>query len=346
MRGRLGIVVLVLGLLASACGKKKSQEAGGLSPEVTGLAAVPATAQVVIAADIGKLKDSPIVARAVDQLLLRDVALAARWTEVQDSCKLDLTKQVKHVMLALGPPAATAPTGTGPVLMVATGTLSEPELAACVRTMVGKGGGALTAKTVVGRSLYQVRDGNRTMFFAFGRPDTVILGTSESWVLEALGTGGKALDNPELKSWMTLTDQRAPVWAIGKVDERVRSGLVQASNGKLKAGPTAFVASLDPSSGARLELGAVMATGDDAKALESFANSELKILSMVAQMKSLGQLVGKIAITSDGSVVRFRAPFTLDDVNQLLKVLDEKPAPEQGSPPSVQDGSGSVPAPK
>jgi hypothetical protein len=191
----------------------------------------------------------------------------------------------------------------------------------------------VTVKTVGGRSLYQVKDGNRTMFFAFGRPDTIILGTSEPWVLDALGTGPKALDNPELKALLVLADQNAPVWAIGKVDERVRQGLVGASGGRLKAGPSAIVATLDPTDGARLNLGAVMGSSDDAKALESFANTELKVVAMVAQMKSLGPLVAKVAVTAEGTVVRFRAPLTVEDVNQLLSVLDEKPASEQGSPP-------------
>jgi len=333
MRRGLGIAVLVLSLHAGACGKKKAADSNTPSPEVTGLAAVPASAQVLIAANVAKLADSAIVGRAVDQLLLRDPVLAAKWADVQSSCKLDLTRQVKHVMLALGPPPQGAATGTGPVLMVATGTIAEPDLAACVRTMVGKGGGALTVKTVGGRSLYQVKDGNRTMFFAFGRPDTVILGTSEPWVLDALGTGPKVADNPELKSLLPLANQSSPVWALGKVDERVRQGLVGASGGRLKAGPTAIVASLDPTDGAKLDLGAVMATGEDAKALESFANSEMKVIAMVAQMKSLGPLVAKVAITSEGTVVRFRAPLTVEDVNQLLSVLDEKPASEQGSPP-------------
>lgn len=333
MRSGLGIAILVLSLATGACGKKKSGDPSGPSPEVTGLAAVPASAQVLIGVDVTKLQDSALVTRAVDQLLMRDPVLAAKWGSVQESCKLDLAKQLKRVMLALGPPPQGAATGTGPVLMVAIGTIAEPDLASCIRTMVGKGGGELTVKTVAGRSLYQVKDGNRTMFYAFGRPDTIILGTSEPWVLDALGTGPKAMDNPEIKTLLPLADQNAPVWALGKVDERVRQGLVGASAGRLKAGPQAIVATLDPTDGARINLGAVMSSAEDAKALESFANTELKVVAMVAQMKSLGPLVAKVAVTAEGTVVRFRAPLTVEDVNQLLSVLDEKPASEQGSPP-------------
>ncbi len=347
MRGRLGAAVLWLGLVAitgAGC-KKKAASPSGPAPELTGLAAIPATAQVMIAADVSKLSGSAIVARAVERLLLTDAKLAEGWQHVQETCKLDLPKQIKRVMLALGPPAAGAQPGTGPVLMVATGTLAENDLATCVRTMVGKGGGTLTAKPADGRTLYQVKDGNRTMFFAFGRADTVVLGTSEPFVLEALSGGKKALDNPEMKSWIGLADQNAPVWAAGKVPDLVKSGLVGVSDGKLKAGPTAIVASLDPSDGAKLELGVLMATSEDAKALESFANTELKVLTMVAQTKSLGGVVAKITLASDGTLVRFRAPLTMAEVNQLLSLLDEDAGHAQGSPPSngpgPSGGSGS-----
>ena len=97
--------------------------------EVAGLAAVPASAEVVIVADVAKVAESPLVARAIDQLLLKDADLAARWQKLQTDCKLD-AKKLKHVVLAIGPKAGDAP-GTGPVLMVATGQLVETELAEC-----------------------------------------------------------------------------------------------------------------------------------------------------------------------------------------------------------------------
>lgn len=345
MRARLGtrvVVACVLSLAAVACGNKKKRGPAALPPEVTGLAAVPATAQVLIAADVGQLAGSPIVARAVDQLLLRDPSLAERWEQVREGCKLDLPAQIKHVMLAVGP--ASGGSTAGPVLMVATGALSEPDLASCIRGLVGKGGGGLTATTVEGRALYQVQDGNRTMFFAFSRPDTVVLGTSDAWVRDALGTGKKALDNADLAGWLALADQRAAVWAVGRIDERVRKGLVGASGGKLAAGPIAIVAAIDPREGARLDVGAVMSSADEAKRLESFVTSELQVLTMVAQLKSLGPVVSKVAVATEGPVVRLRAPLTIDEVNQLLSVLDENPAPEQGTPPP--QGSGSEPGPQ
>jgi hypothetical protein len=323
------VATLALCALAAlgACNKKPART--GPPPEVTGLAAVPASAQVVIGADVGKLARSPIIARAIEQLLLRDPTLADRWANVVDSCKIDLPKQIEHIMLALGPPTTTA--GSGAVLMVATGKVSEADLASCVRTMVGKGGGSLTSKAVDGRTLYLVKDGNRAMHFGFGRPDTIVLGTDEAWVREGLSTNPKAKDNPELMKWLTKIDQRAPLFAVGKVDERVGAGLVRS--GKLAKGPRAFVATLDPTNGAKLLLGVVMPDAPTAKQLESFAKTELLLVSGVAQWKGMGTIVNKINVSTVDDQVTFSAALTMDDVNSVLSALDEPTAPEQIAPP-------------
>ncbi|MFN0250454.1 MAG: hypothetical protein ACKV2T_26475 [Kofleriaceae bacterium] len=322
----------VVAIGTSACGGKKEKERRAPPPEVTGLAAVPASAQVVIGIDVAKLASSPIVARATEQLLLREPSLAESWAHVNDACKIDVLKHVKHVVLALGPSPTAA--GSGAVLAVATGTLSEPDLATCVRTLVGKGGGALTTKNVAGRSLYQVKDGNRVMHFGFGRPDTIVLGTDEAWVIEGLSANKKVLDNPEMAGWLRLVDQYGPVFAVGRVDERVATGLVTASGGKLAKPVKAFFLNLDPTKGAKLLFGVVMPDPEAAKQLESFADSELLVASVVAQIKSLGPIVQKLQTTLDGSLVRFTADLSMEEVNQLLSVLDETTPPEQVTPPA------------
>lgn len=327
-------LALVLGASASGCGKKSSSDSTAPSAELTGLAVVPANAEVVIGIDVAKVAGSQLVQRAVDQLLLRDADLAARWQKLHDSCKLDLGKQVKRVMLAIGPHTGDKP-GTGPTVMIATGTLVENDFAACVRAMVGQGGGALTAKDVNGHTLYQAKDGARTMFFAFGRPDTVVLGANEAYVAEALSNNPKIESDADMKRYLSLANQQAPVWAAGRVDPRVRAGLPAITQGKLTAGPLAFAIAIDPTDGAKVELGAVMANDADAKALESFAKSELGFLAMASQIKSLQRVVDRFEVSSTpDSVVHFTAKLSIDDVNQLLTALDGGPAPAQGSAPS------------
>ncbi|HEY5924978.1 MAG TPA: hypothetical protein VIV11_25025 [Kofleriaceae bacterium] len=322
---------LALVLCAAAfagCGNKTKA-----TPQVSGLAAVPASATAVVVADVVRVIDSPLVERAVSQLLMRDPVLSERWAALSTECKLDARK-LKHVVLAIGPHAGQGP-GTGPVLMVVTGQLVESELTACVRTIVGQGGGTVTGKDVGGRTLYQAKDGNRTMFFAFGKADTVVLGSNEAFVTEALGPGKKVADNPDLVAWMKLADQKAPLWAAGKVDERVRGGLVKLTNGQVQQGPVAMVMSADPSEGIALSVGAVMASEQDAKTLESFAKTQLGVMAMAAQAKNLATIVDKVTISAEKQVVRFKAALTAKDVNLLISALDGGGITAQDSPPAT-----------
>lgn len=328
--------VALAAIVAAGCGKKSSKA----TPDVAGLAAVPASATAVVVADVVRVIDSPLVGRAVDQLLLRDPVLNERWQHLYNSCNLDARK-LKHVVLAIGPHEGKGP-GTGPVLMVVTGQLVETELAACVRTMVGQGGGTLTARDLGGRTLYQAKERSRTMYFAFGKPDTVVMGSNEGFVTEALGTGRKVADNAELAGWMKLVDQKAPVWAVGKVDERVRGGLVKLTGGKVQQGPVAIVMSANPSDGIVLEVAAVMASESDAKTLESFAKTQMGLMAMAAQAKSLGTVVDKITISADKQVVRFKSALTASDVNLLISALDGGGITAQDSPPATPTGSASA----
>lgn len=344
MRRRAPHVVLALALalaaLAAGCSKKRSV-AGGLPPDVSGLAAVPSNADVIIGIDVRRLAESPIVTRAIAMLLAREPVLAARWQGLREGCKLDVD-HVGHLMLALGPPPDGGRLGTGPLVMIATGKISEPELVKCVREMVGKGGGSLVVKNQDGRTLYQVKDGARTMFIAFGRPDTVILGNSDAYVLEAVGTGKKALDHAELAEWLKLADQRAPVWVVGRVAEPMKAGLVRASNNTLKAGAKAYAGSLDLTSGIKGDLIALMESPEDAKHLEKLAKENRGAFTWAAQLLKAAKIVQKLSITAKGSIVRFSVPLTMDDVNRVLSMLDGGTSPAQDSPPA--GGSTSKPS--
>jgi hypothetical protein len=331
--------LFVSGAAGPGCGKKEAPS--GPPPELTGLAVVPASVEVVVGADIAKLTDSPVLVRAIEQVLMRDAVLSERWQRLKDECKIDLGRQIKRVMLALGPNRPGPAPGTGPVLMVAVGSLPEAELQQCVTKLVGAGGGSLTGKSVAGRTLYLARDGNRTMYFAYTRPDTVVLSADEAYLTEALGSGKKAPDNPDLTAWRRLVNQSAPLWAVGRTDPRIRDGLVQVTGGRVSAGPVAFALSADLADGAKVQLHAVMNQPDQAKALESYVKGELALLTAAAQLRSLGSVVGKVAVTTDASVVQFRAALTVDDLNHVLSALDDEGTPPQNrAPPQPSPGSG------
>jgi hypothetical protein len=324
---RLALVCTVVAL-AAGCGKKHG--GGGPAPEITGLAAVPASAETVVVIDVQRVIDAPLVERAVDMLVARDPTLADSWQRVHDKCKLDV-KRVKHVTLAIGPHTGAQP-GTGPVVMVATGELAENDLAACIRVMVGQGSGSLTAKPLGTHTLYEVKDGNRVMYFAFGKADTVVLGASEAYVTEALGTGKKIMDNPEMAAWIAMADQKAPIWAAGRLDDRVKQHMMKVANGQISSGGVAYMASFDPTDGAKLELDGILANPADAKALESFAKANLGGMAMASQGKSLGTIVDKISIAADGAVLRLKVTLDKAEINQLISALD-------GGGGSAQDAS-------
>jgi hypothetical protein len=313
-----------------------------LPPEVTGLAAVPSTAEVIVGITLQPLFASPIVERAAAQLLAREPALAARWAELQRACAREVA-QVQRVMLALGPSPADRP-GTGPMLLIATGGISEPAVVKCAREVVGRGGGSVVVKTVAGRPLYHVRDGARAQFIAFGRADTVILGSSEAYVIDAVSAGPKALAQPELASWLAQADQRAPVWVVGRVADRLRTGLVRASNGSLREGARAFIGAADLSRGARVDLRALMASPEDAKQLELLVRGNLAALTWAAQARRLGALVNGLKVATEATQVRLSVELGMAEINQLLSMLDGEGPPAQDSPPA--GGSSSAPAPR
>ncbi|MFT3698303.1 MAG: hypothetical protein QM831_34490 [Kofleriaceae bacterium] len=327
---------MIAAAVVTGCGKKTSSQ--GPSAEVTGLAAIPASAEVVIGIDVARVLDSPLVDRAIDLLLQRDPSLAERWDKLHASCKLE-PKQFSHVALAIGPHEGPQP-GTGPVLVVATGKLVETDLATCVRAMVGQGSGGLTASPLGNRTLYEARDGNRVMYFAFGRPDTVVMSANRNYVTEALGTGKKVTDNPDMQKWLSTVDQKAPIWAAGRVDDRVRQGMVKVMNGAITAGPVAITGSLDLGTGVKAEIGVLMPNPADAKAVETYAKTQLGLAAMAAQAKSLAKVVDAFEITSDGTRVRFIAALDQGQVNQLISALDGGGGSAQSAPPNGSaDGS-------
>ena len=205
--------------------------------------------------------------------------------------------------------------------------------------LVGSGGGTLTGKAVLGRTLYLAKDGNRAMFFAYSRPDTVVLSADEAFITEALGSGKKAADNPELTAWRKLVNENSPLWAVGRTDARIRDGLVQLTQGKISGGPVAYAASADLADGVKLQLDAVMSQAEHAKSLESYVKSELALMTAAAQLKSLGSVVGKLSVSVEGAVVQFRVSLTVDDLNQLLSALDADNTPAQNR--ALPQGAGS-----
>lgn len=329
---RRALLAAALVVAAGACKDRKPEKKA--VAELAGLAAVPASARVVIGADPDRLADSPLVARAVEGMLERDPDLSGRIERLARACGIDW-RDLESLHLALTDDAPQ------PVLVV-TGELAEADLARCVQGTVGAGGGSLNASPVDGRTLYQVTEGQRTVFFAFGRKDTVVLSASRELVLAALGDGQKVLDASEMNALVQRADTDAPLWAVGKVDPALGNRLLRLTRGKVTTPPRAFLGVLDPTAGLKVQLAAVMATEDDAKAMESQLNPTLGLVSIAAQARGLGPLAAKIAAARDGDTVTFGVSLTDAEVNEVLSKVDSRPPPDEdaGPAPSIPVDAG------
>jgi hypothetical protein len=250
-------------------------------------------------------------------LVERDPDLAAGWQRVASACQLDLRTQLRSIVLALRPRGAS---GAQPVLSVATGALSESTLATCLRSTVGSGGADLSAETIEGRTVYQLRSGGRVVWLSFVQAETVALSS-----------------DPEF------------LRAVGVPDARIGLGLVRLTKGALSGGPAAIALALDPSAGIDATLDVVMVSDQDAKQLETLANQQLPILSMGAQLRGVGPLVAKLTVSRDQAVVRLRWTLSIAEINQLMSAIDTPAAGDEDAtplppPPGTIPDGGVAPA--
>lgn len=342
MTGRFRMLATAAALaalaVAPACSKKPG--GGGAAPAVAGLAAVPADAEAVFSFDVPRLIDSQLIQRTVDVVLARSDGLRTQWTALAAACGIDVKTQVRRVLIALGPVSKTGQ----PALMVVSGDVPESKLSTCVQKAYGTGSGAVSSKITGGRTLYTVTQGNRSMWFGYGQADTVVLGPNQAWVEAALGKGPKVTDSGALKALIARADQAAPIWAAGHMLPAVTEGLMKPTGGALKKGPESVFVSVDPTSGLRVELGADMASEDDAKTLEQFATDQLRLLAQLAQWADLGPAVAKVRTKRDGANVTFALSLSMDEVNQLMTTIDSAPEDPQPSAPTVDAAPGSVDA--
>ncbi|MBZ0234410.1 MAG: hypothetical protein K8M05_18920 [Deltaproteobacteria bacterium] len=318
------------GLVAGGC-KKKQGEAGGSAP-VAALGAIPADATVVVGIDVRQLAQAEIVARAVDQMLLRDPELATRLGRLAKDCGVDVTQQVEKVHLALGPRSSKG--GAPPSLLVATGKLAEPALTACLQAGTGAGGGQLTVRDMGGRTLYKLTEGARVLHFAFGQADTVVIGADEAWVLAAVGGSAKVDSSPALGPLFEKVDREAAVWAVATMDAELGAALTRITKGKVGAAPQALHGALRTRSGLAGDISFVMASEADADALVGFARGELEILAMAAQAMGIGRLVAKVRVERKGAEAQFRVALTDEEVHQLLSAVDRGQGSGQDAHPA------------
>lgn len=333
-------VVLVAAIALVACRDKKPRKDVPPPPPapVAALAAIPSDATVVVGLDVDRLASSHLVGRAVADMFVRDPGLAARFERLARDCGVDVTRQIHQVHLAL------APGGTGAArraLLVATGELAEPALTQCLQAAVGGGGGAVTTQPGA-RPLYQLVEGRHTVYFGFGRADTVVIGPDRTWVEAALGDGPKVATGA-LAPYLGEVDQARGLWFTALMDPDLGASLVRTSKGAIAAAPTAVYAELDPRDGFTAHAAFVMTTPADATALATFARGELALGSLAAQAWNLGPVVAKVGVLAKGPEVHFQVVLTDAEFKDVLAAVDSGGGGGQDAPPAADGSLGSAP---
>ncbi len=353
-------VAMVLAIFCGCSDKKKSKGAKkdvtSTPKAVVGLAAVPATATAVIGLDVSALAESAIVGRALERMFARDPGLQVALTKVLDDCDLDLGRDVDSATIAL------IPIGEAMVdsLLVAKGRFREGKIVACLGKSLGEvTGGRLETANFEGRALYhQVGGEGPGLWFSFGSGDTVLVSSGRASMEASLGSGPKLSGSRAgVARYLSRAATDANLWAIGNLDPAVAAGLVAATSGKVAA-PSAVVASADLSDGLTLAAELQMASEEDAKVLISQATAQIAAVALVLQIDSLGRMVQKAELATDGHWATLRWSLTKEELHDLMGANlseigpridgssidkeganDENPAPKSETERETQDGN-------
>ena len=337
------VLALAVLLVAPACKRSKKKKVDDVEPielkDIAGLDAMPIEATVVIGAHVKPLAGSSLVARAIDQMFLRDPELRTRIDTYMRECAFDPAADLESVVIGMGE-LPTPPTTAGRVVMAATGNFDEAVLASCVSRSLSADGGSLTTKQVLGRTFYQADNPatKKVVWFTFGTPRTVLVSSSEQWLTLAVDGGKRVLDNDQLAAQIQRANRKgAGIWMAGQLAGRTGQGIVTLTRGAVGKPPASAYGYLDLSSGIEGELAVVMASEDDVNGAISYIKPQLEVLAMMAQGQALGRLVSKVGVDSEASTVYLRVSLSSDELEHALSRIDSKGGPTQDTPARAQE---------
>jgi hypothetical protein len=339
----LGLAAGAAVLAAGGCRERTvAEEAQATVAAVEGMNAVPASADVVLGAEIAPLARSAIIERAVVRMLQSDPGLQAELDKLFKGCGFDPVRDLRTVLLAMDTPAAGKAGEADPVLMVATGRLSEGKLASCVGQHMSQLGGSLVEKAVNGRVHYQADapPGRFDVWFAFGSPETVVVSSSPAFLAEALADGPRLASDSQMAELVHRARvQGAALWAAGRVSPEIGKGLAAATGGQVGP-PRAMFGHLQAETGLSAELGVQLASAEEAKAALSLATNQLRVLAQVAQKWRLGRAVAKVTSEVAGATVYIRVALSDEELRQALAPIDRDAGPDQNpAPPEGDQGA-------
>jgi hypothetical protein len=340
----VAVVILAALVVAPACKRSnKKKKAKDVEPiklaDIAGLDAMPYDASVVIGAHAKVLAKSSLVARAVEQMFVRDPELRTRIDTYMRECKFDPAVDLDSVIIGMGD-LPSPPVTAGRVVMAATGNFEEAQLASCVSRALQSDGGSLTTKQVLGRTFYRADNPTtkRVVWFTFGTPRTVLVSSSEQWLTMAVDDGKRVLDNDRLAAEIERANREgAGLWMAGELAGRTGQGIVTLTRGAVSKPPASAYGFIDLSDGIRGELAVVMTSEKDVKGAISYIKPQLEVLAMMAQGRALGRLVSKVGVDSEAATVYLRVSLTEDELKQALSRIDTKGGPTQDTPAPAKE---------
>jgi hypothetical protein len=344
----LAAAVLLLLSAGGGC-KRKSDEGGDRAAAavaaVEGISAIPASADVILGADVPALARSPLVERAFSRMLLADPGLSREVDQLFEGCGFRPERDLKTVLIAMD----TA--GEDRTVLVASGELREGAIVSCVGRHMAALGGKLVQTSVDGRPHYHADapPDRLDVWFAFGSSDTAVVSSSPEFLAEALGDGPRLANDAELAALIERARRETPaVWAAGRVSPEVGEELQRASGGQLRP-PRAVFGHLSLDSGLEADLGVVLASPDEAKSAVSLTGSQLAILAQVAQKWRLGAVVGAIRPEAEGDTIHLRLRLDAAALAAAIAPIDSQGPAEQTTAPlepneGVPDGKGDAAA--
>jgi hypothetical protein len=333
-------------LLAAAIGcreKSSREEAQAAIAAVDGMDAVPSSADAVLGAEVGPLSRSLLVERAVQRMLAADPGLKAELDGLFNGCGFDPIRDLGTVLVAMDNTTETG-AATDRALLVASGQITEGKLAACVGQHMTRVGGQLVQKSVSGRVHYHADSppGRLDVWFAFGSPKTLLVSSSAEFLAEALAGGPRlAADGQMAELVHRARVPGAALWAAGRVSPEIGKGLASATGGQVGP-PRAMFGHLAAETGLSAELGVELASPEEAKSAVSLANTQLRILTQVAQRWRLGRAVAKISAEASGPTLYLHLELTDEELRQALAPIDRDAGPDQ-NPAPPEDPQGVLP---
>ena len=323
-RKSLALVSFGTLLLLLACGKEKDR---GSAPPPTkeegralDVATLPAETRVIIGARVPQILASPVLRRLVDRALAHDPDARARLESLLGRCKIDLSRDVERVTIAMADAADVA--------LLVSGKIDPAALVACVRAEAGE----LSESQHDGRTVYATgRDGQRVWLTV--AEGSLVAATSERWMDALLDPAKPSIaTRADTQALLARVDRDAAVWGVGYLPPGSETRMAELTGGKVAAPPKAvtFTVTLGKPTPIDASLRLEMASPGDATALVDVASKQRDLLAIAAQRHGLGRMVSKTNIDADGTGLRLALRLDEPDVRLLEEAMSPKAEKEQG----------------